>query len=109
MSLTDAEIVAAIRREAEHLGLSIDTRRHGGHFCTVYLEAPSVLPREEQASRLRQAKGLLDANGVPSVVLTRFNNPPYHSKVTGKMEEGHPRHGDPLLEIDSVWWVEDKA
>jgi hypothetical protein len=20
------------------------------------------------------------------------------------MEEGHPRHGDPLLEIESVWW-----
>lgn len=109
MSLTDAEIVAEIRREAEHLGLTIDTRRHGGHFCTVYLEAPTGLPREEQASRLRQAKGLLEANGVAGVTLTRFDNPPYRSQATGKMEEGHPRHGDPLLEIESVWWVEDKA
>lgn len=109
MSLTDAEIVAEIKREAEQLGLTIDTRRHGASFCTVYLEAPFVLPREEQASRLRQAKALLEANGLTNVVLTRFDNPPYRSKVTGKMEEGHPRHGDPLLEIDSVWWVEEQA
>jgi hypothetical protein len=109
MSLTDAEIVTEIRREAEHLGLAIDTRRHGGHFCTVYLEAPSVLPRDEQESRLRQAKALLEANGLCNVVLTRFNNPPYLNRNTGKMEEGHPRHGDPLIEIDSVWWVEEQS
>lgn len=109
MSLTDSEIVAEIKREAEHLRLTIDLRRHGAHFCTVYLEAPSALPRDEQASRLRQAKGLLEANGVANVVFTHFDNPPYRSKATGKMEEGHPRHGDPLLEIDSVWWVEEQA
>lgn len=109
MSLTDSEVVTEIKREAEHLGLSIDKRRHGGHFCTVYLEAPVGLPRDEQASRLRQAKALLEANGVLSVSLTAFNNPPYRSQATGKMEEGHPRHGDPLLEIESVWWVEEQA
>lgn len=106
MSLTDSEVVAEIKREAEHLGLTIDLRKHGGQFCTVYLDAPSVLPREEQASRLRQAKALLEANGVANVVLTRYDNPPFLNKNTGQMEEGHSRHGDPLLEIESVWWVE---
>jgi hypothetical protein len=106
MNLTDSEVVAAIKREAEHLGLTIDLRKHGAQFCTVYLDAPSVLPREEQASRLRQAKALLEANGVANVALTRYDNPPFHNKNSGQMEEGHPRHGDPLLEIESVWWVE---
>lgn len=104
MTLKDSEVVTEIKREAEHLGLSIDLRRHGGHYCTVYLEAPRALPRDEQHSRLAQAKLLLEANGVTNVKLTRFDNPPFRNKNTGKMEDGHPRHGDPLLEIDSVWW-----
>jgi hypothetical protein len=105
MSITDREVVAAIGREAELLGLSTDTHRHGARFCTVYMEAPGG-PWEEQFRLLSRAKLMLEVAGVPSVKLTRFDNPPYRSQATGKMEPGHPRHGAPLLEIQSVWWVQ---
>lgn len=109
MSLTDPEVVASIKREAEHIGLSVGLRRHGGSFCTVYMEAPVALPRAEQRSRLAQAKSLLDAAGVSSVKLTAFNNPPFHNRHTNTMEDGHPRHGDPMLEIESVWWPREEG
>lgn len=104
MSLNDSEVVAVIKREAEQVGFRIDLRRHGGSYCTVYMEAPAVLPRTEQRSRLVQAKTLMEAAGLTSVTLTAFNNPPYYNKHSGKQEAGHPRHGDPMLEIESVWW-----
>lgn len=104
MSLNDPDVVEVIKREAEQVGLRIDLRRHGGSYCTVYIEAPAVLPRAEQRSRLVQAKTLMEAAGLTSVTLTAFNNPPYYNKYSGKQEAGHPRHGDPMLEIESVWW-----
>lgn len=104
MSLNDPDVVAVIKREAEQVGLHIDLRRHGGSYCTVYMEAPAVLPRTEQRSRLAQAKTLMEAAGLTSVTLTAFNNPPFHNRHTNTMEDGHPRHGDPMLEIESVWW-----
>lgn len=105
--MNDRDVVTEIKREAGHLGLTISRRLHSGKFCTVYLEAPATLPRTEQVNRLRQAKTLLEANGVSNVVLTHFDNPPFFNRNSGKTEAGHPRHGDPLLELESVWWEEN--
>lgn len=105
MSLTDKEVVEAIQRVAHALNLTVDKRRHGGHFCTVHLEAPASMERETQCSYLRQAKAQLEAAGLQYVTLTRFNNPPFKNKSTGKVEASHPRHGDPLIELESVWWA----
>lgn len=95
-----------IKAIAAAMGLTLDIRKHyGGPFVTVYLEAPQGLPWQEQQARLQSARDKInDRPEVGRPVLTRFNNPPKFMRHSGKMDPGHPRHGDPLLEIDSFVW-----
>jgi hypothetical protein len=104
--MNDSNVTSAITRAAKKFSLIIEKRRHGGRFCTVHLCAPDSLPWVVQNALLIQARDQLTADGVANVVKTQFDNPPYRNPNTGKEEGGHPRHGDPLLEVDSVWWVE---
>jgi hypothetical protein len=106
---TDSAITLAILEAALTNGLELDFRTHGGSFRTAYLSAPKSLGSLEQHSLLKLAQQLIEAAGTKGAKLTRYDNPPYFNKHTGKTEAGHPRHGDPLLEIDSVWWVKEVA
>lgn len=96
-------VVESLQEAAKQFDLTLSLRRHSASFCTVYLEAQTALPRVEQQVRLKQARDFLEARDVQAE-LTRFNNPPFRNPNTGKMEEGHHRHGDPLLEVETVWW-----
>jgi hypothetical protein len=108
--MNDSNIVTEIERAVKALGLELEQTRHGGSFCTVHISAPASVAKPEQAALLRQCKEALVAAGVTTTIeLTRYDNPPYKSQATGKMEQGHPRHGDPLLIIDSVWWDRQTA
>ena len=102
--VTDQKVTSCLIAVAAALGLTLSRRCHGASFCTVYMEANPHMMRQEQRDILQNAKQALEAAGLGGITLGRFSNPPYRSKVTGQMEEGHPRHGDPLLEIESVWW-----
>lgn len=107
MSTSDTSVVKNIVEASRLFGMVMDHRTHGGKFRTVYLSADPVLPRTEQQVRCQQATEYLRLHNVQAE-LTRHDNPPFYNKNTGKQEDGHPRHGDPLVEIDSVWWGEQE-
>lgn len=100
--MNDTELVSTLQTVAAIFELDLDIRRHGASYCTVYLSADPVDPAP--ALRMRAAFEELKARGVEGAKLTRFNNPPFYNRNTGRQEAGHPRHGQPLIEIDSVWW-----
>ncbi len=104
--MTDNKVVRVINWVAEQYNLTLEHREHGGKFRTVYLSAHVQFPREEQRRRLERAFRDLKDAGISSVELTRYDNPPYRNKFTGQMDDGHPRHGDPVVLVDSVWWEE---
>lgn len=105
---TDSQVVAALKRVADHPNILLSHRQHAGHFRTCYLEADPHMARDKQLELLKEARKILTEAGVAGVTLTHFNNPPYRNKQTGKTEAGHPRHGDPMLEVESVWWAPEK-
>ncbi|WMC09531.1 hypothetical protein PU634_10425 [Oceanimonas pelagia] len=90
--MDDRQIVNTIKQVSADLGLTYHCRRLGWKFCTVALKAPANLNRVEQQTLLEKADGVLIARGLVSGQLTTHTNPE------------HPRHGDPFIEIDSVWW-----
>ena len=102
--VTDQKVTSCLIAVAGGPGLAPAHRRHGASFCTVYMEANPHMMRQEQRDILQNAKDALEAAGLGGITLTRFSNPPFHNRHTNTMEDGHPRHGDPLLEIESVWW-----
>lgn len=103
--MQDKEVVETIKDVAHQYDLAMDHRQHGGKFRTVYLVAPFVLPRTEQERRLEQAFRDLLNRGILAN-MARHDNPSLLNRSIGKMEDGHHRHGDPLIEIHSVWWDE---
>ncbi len=109
MQLTDSQVTRAIISAAKTPNVTIDYRAHGGKFRTVYIEASEKLPFNEQRDLLAKLQMELLTAGVTNVKMTRFNNPPFLNRNTGKYETGHPRHGHPFLEIESVWWIPSKC
>ena len=103
--MKDTNVVDLIKVTSELHGLTLSFSTSSGKFREVFLEADSTLPREEQVAKLKKAAVIFTDAGLEGVKVTRFNNPPY--KSNGKWQAGHPRHGDPLLEISSVWWSEE--
>ena len=95
-----------LQRLAMSLDVELELRQHfGGPYVTVYMVAPQGLPWHEQQARLQECRDKInDRPEVGRPVLTRFNNPPKFMRHSGKMDPGHPRHGHPLLEIDSFVW-----
>lgn len=105
--MKDSNVVDLIKVTAELHGLVLSHRSTTSHFRDVYLEANAELPRDLQVAKLHEAANTFKAAGLNDVTVTRFVNPPKLNAKTGKFEAGHERHGDPLLEMVSVWWSEE--
>ncbi len=98
MNLDDHQVVNLIKQVAADLNLQLERRNHGASFCTVYL---STKEGAEQAVNLYAASASLRMAGVAHS-LTCYDNP--LKRTNGKLSLGHPCHGEPMIEIDSVWW-----
>ena len=102
--MNDKDVVDAIESVALQNDLEVSKRRHSGNFCTVYLSAHEELLAIDQVKVLVKARQSLVEAGLGTIALDYYDNPPFLNRNTGRMETGHPRHGDPMLVIESVWW-----
>lgn len=87
---------------AKH-GLKLEVRKGSSLFSDIYLETEALLPQHEQAEALKKVAAELEAANLVYTI-GRTNNPPKYNKSTGGYDQGHPRHGDPLITIPSVEW-----
>lgn len=89
---TDHDVTRCIQSTAEHDRLLIDFRYHGsGGARTVYLTAAQPQDMQEANTRLRTAQARLTGAGI-------------HAQLGVISNPYHPQYGEPVLEIDSVWW-----
>lgn len=98
---------AFVLRTAQYCGVQVEVRKHYiGQFATVYVMAPESLSKADQRALLETFRQQLVncPGGALRSVMTHFDNPPRFNRHTGKIDLGHPRHGDPLIEIDSFIW-----